>query len=379
MTDEDDDDNPEEPDEGSVYSQIIHNKSQFSVEVFRWKLLRCIAVLHLPFAIVEHNEFRDLLLYSSPHLRNNDALPKSGTTIKLWMVELFLLQQAFIIALMQDSRAMIHISFDLWTSPNHYCMLGVVAHFIDKWWINRTVLLSLRPLKGTHSGLNIGNILIEVLKAYSLSKLLGFCVTDNAGDNDTSMVTVEAWLLAMGIKWVAEHHRLRCLGHIINLISVAFTENEPVKIARPRRVRGVAGLLKVKKPKKERPVDCITKMHEIMKFITAPGQRQDDFLSGSAELNVDLLRPVKDNDTRWFSIYLMLVRAVVLKDSIDLYVSRNMVSKRPGEKNLSEWVMTLDDWLYCSEVIAFMKPLYLLLKGLESKNAAGSFNLSVPY
>ncbi|CZR65576.1 uncharacterized protein PAC_15476 [Phialocephala subalpina] len=91
LVDGDDDSDPEEPKEGSVYSQIIHSKSQFSVKVFRWKLLRCIAILHLPFAIVKHNvslvipthnEFRDLLLYSSPYLRNNDALPKSGTTIK---------------------------------------------------------------------------------------------------------------------------------------------------------------------------------------------------------------------------------------------------------------------------------------------------------
>ncbi len=67
----------------------------------------------------------------------------------------------------------------------------------------------------------------------------------------------------------------------------------------------------------------------------------------------------------------MLVRAVLLKDSIDLFVSRHIVSKRPDEKNLAEWVMTSDDWLYCTDVIAFMKPMYFLLKGLEGKNENG--------
>jgi len=57
-------------------------------EVFRQKLLRMIAVLHLPFSIVESNEFRDLMLYSSPALRNNDTLPKSGASIKTWLIEL---------------------------------------------------------------------------------------------------------------------------------------------------------------------------------------------------------------------------------------------------------------------------------------------------
>jgi hypothetical protein len=190
--------------------------------VFRWKLLRCIAVLHLPFSIVEHDKFRDLLLYCSPHLRRNDALPKSGTSIINWMVELFILHQAFMVALLEGSRAM-PISFDLWTSPNHYCMLGVVCHFIDKWWVNRTVLLALKPLKAAHCGVNIGNILIAVLKAIALQKCLGFCVTDNTGDKDTSMVSVQVYLATLGITWIAEGHRLRCLGHIISLIANAFT------------------------------------------------------------------------------------------------------------------------------------------------------------
>ena len=360
-----------EPEESSVYSQILHSKAQFSAEVFRWKLLRCIAVLHLPFSIVEHDEFRDLLLYCSPHLRRDNTLPKSGKSIKVWMIELFLLQQAFLVALLQASRAMVHISFDLWTSPNHYCMLGVVCHFIDKNWVNRTVLLALKPLKGKHCGVNIGNILIEVLKAYSLFEFLGFCVTDNAGDNDTSMLSVQAYLATLSITWVAEHHRLRCLGHIINLIATAFTANESLKIRAGARQRRVSGAPRVKKPKVERPVDCITKLHEIIKYIMAPGQRQDEFLSGSAELHIELLRPVRDQDTRWFSIYLMLARVIKLKDSIDLFVSRHLVPKYPGEKTLAEWVMSPDDWLYCNDVIAFMKPMYLLLKSLEGKNENG--------
>jgi hypothetical protein len=59
-----------------------------------------IVVLYLPFSIVESDEFRDLMLYLSLALRNNNTLPKSGTTIKTWMLELFLLSQAMLIALL---------------------------------------------------------------------------------------------------------------------------------------------------------------------------------------------------------------------------------------------------------------------------------------
>lgn len=325
----------DEPDD-SVASQLIHQPASFSAETFRWKLLRCIAVLHLPFSIVEHPEFRDLFLYAAPRLRGNDYLPKSGSTVKAWMLELFLLQQAFLIIFMTQTASQIHLSFDLWTSSNHYCMLGVVAHFIDKLWINRTVLLALIPVKGSHAGVNIGAVLVDVIKAYSLTRLLGFCVTDNAGDNDTSLVALEFWLLTQGVIWHARAHRLRCIGHIINLVANAFTANRPLKVSVASRRRRVPGALPVPKAKQERPVDCITKLHEIIKFITAPGQRLDEFMTMHYVTFTEMMKPIQDNDTRWFSIFLSLERAIKLKDTIDLFVARNLEPKYPGAKGLSQ-------------------------------------------
>ena len=87
-------------DEEPAPFQVDSSQSCVSPEVFRQKLLRMIAVLHLPFSVVESDEFRDLMLYSSPALRGNDTLPKSGTTIKTWMLELFLLSQAILITLL---------------------------------------------------------------------------------------------------------------------------------------------------------------------------------------------------------------------------------------------------------------------------------------
>jgi hypothetical protein len=72
------------------------------------------------------------MLYCSPALRGNDTLPKSGGTIKIWLLELFLVSQVILIQLLLDLEAKIYISFDLWSSPNHYLMLGIVCHFIDR-------------------------------------------------------------------------------------------------------------------------------------------------------------------------------------------------------------------------------------------------------
>jgi hypothetical protein len=40
----------------------------FNPKTFREKLIRFIAICHIPFAIVEHPAFRDLFLYASPPL-----------------------------------------------------------------------------------------------------------------------------------------------------------------------------------------------------------------------------------------------------------------------------------------------------------------------
>jgi len=91
----------------------------------------------------------------------------------------------------------------------------------------------------------------------------------------------------------------------------------------------------------------------------------------TTEVSDDFLHPIKDNDTRWFSIYLILVRAITLKNTITVFTAMNLTSAK-NEKNLSECIMSKEDWQYCSDVIAFMKPLYLLVKGLEGKPESGA-------
>jgi len=87
-----------------------------------------------------------------------------------------------------------------------------------------------------------------------------------------------------------------------------------------------------------------------------------------------MLHVVQENDTRWFSTYLMIVRAIILRNSIDLFILRHQTSAK-DEKNLSEFTLTADDWNYCSEVNAFMKPLFLLVKELEGKSSSGIYTL----
>ena len=72
--------------------------------------------------------------------------------------------QVTLIALLLESGAIVHISLDLWSSPNGYSMLGVICHFIDRAFKARTVLFGVKALHGPHSGKNMAAPLIKVMR-----------------------------------------------------------------------------------------------------------------------------------------------------------------------------------------------------------------------
>ena len=335
----------------------------FSPEVFRQKLLRFLCICHIPFAIVEQRAFRDLLLYSSPYLRGNDTLPKSGNSIKAALLEIFLACQLVLIQLLVESNCQVHISFDLWSSPNNFSMLGLCCHFIDRSWQARTVILGMKRLIGPHSGENMSKLIVKALEVYKLGGRLGYCVLDNAGDNDTCLRAVEEHLLLQGVRWDADTHRLRCFGHIVNLVATAFLENKPTKQARQRLPGEPKAVWK-------RPIDAITKLHVIIVFIMATAQRIEQFEGINKTIQDPLLHPIKEQITRWFSTLNMLRRAIQIKDSLDLFVHRNS-EQSFTEKTLFDSQMTVDDWNYAKEVIAFMEPLEELMMSLQGREMSG--------
>jgi len=85
------------------------------------------------------------------------------------------------------ARSRIHISYDLWTSPNHKAMIAIVAHWMSEDYEVKTALLAIREVHGEHTGENIANVVYPVLKEYNIHDRFGYFVGDNATNNDTSV------------------------------------------------------------------------------------------------------------------------------------------------------------------------------------------------
>ena len=87
----------------------------------------------------------------------------------------------------------------------------------------------MKRLFGPHLGQNIAQLLIDVIKIYSLQKRLGFYVIDNTSDNDIALTTIERYLATCGVIQLGKDHCLRCFRHVVSLIANAFTANKPLK------------------------------------------------------------------------------------------------------------------------------------------------------
>lgn len=121
-------------------------------------------------------------------------------------------------------QSKVHLSFDLWTSGNSMALLAIVAHFIDENYNNRTILIGLRRLRGSHSGENIAQRVIAVMEDFELVDIFRYFVLGNAESNNTGVDTIFWKLRPKMIN--KRHQRLRCIGHIINLTAKALLFGE---------------------------------------------------------------------------------------------------------------------------------------------------------
>jgi hypothetical protein len=145
---------------------------------------------------------------------------QSANTIRAHCMRRFQAARQNIKYLFSMSKSKIHISVDLWTSPNNYALLGIVAHWWDEEDVLRSALIALPKVYGTCTGANIGKAIIDTLDLYNITKRVGYFMLDNASSNDTAVDTVVKELCHRGISRTitAKQSRLRCTGHIINLV-----------------------------------------------------------------------------------------------------------------------------------------------------------------
>ena len=145
--------------------------------------IKFLTACHLPLRLVECPEFRDLLNYINNNI--DTWLPSSHNTITHWVLRQFDSMKEQIKSRLHSALTDIHISCDLWTSPNCLPIFGLVSHYISKDGQLESATLALIDIDGEHSGENLARYLQEVVEDWGISSKLGYIQMDNATNNDT--------------------------------------------------------------------------------------------------------------------------------------------------------------------------------------------------
>jgi hypothetical protein len=237
----------------------------------------------------------------------SQLLPESHASVSTWIHDAFQRRWKIIFDLIKNATSLVHLSFDLWTASNGFNYVGIVSHFVDGKGLKRDVLIGLPRVIGPHSGENIATYIKKVIDRYELGSKLGYFVLDNASTNDTCLEALALWFPIDVNK-----RRLRCIGHIINLVvrAVIFGENVS-KFEDELRGASDETCFEIWAQK-----GAIGRLHNLVTYIRRSDQRRQVLRDLQEELaNDDVVFTIElviDGKTRWNSVYLMVKRGELI-------------------------------------------------------------------
>jgi len=276
-------------------------KIQFNSGVFKQLLVNWIVNCHISFRQVEQPSFRLLLSYLASVSASYTSIPKSllksGNTVRAWTMQLYSIQKQALIKLLESCH-LIHFTFDLWSSPNHLSLLGLVGHWINADGKACHRLLGLRRLYGAHTGENQSQIVLTLLQEYFLVKKVGYFILDN----NTALSCLFAKLNEIGVIFNPEESRLRYIGHVINLVVKAFLYGYEVE--KDALLEASSSIWRKRGP--------YGKLRNVITYICWSPQRREEFtlITQEALPEETAFQPIAANLTRWNSDFKALKRAL---------------------------------------------------------------------
>ncbi|KAI8401188.1 hypothetical protein FOFC_18057 [Fusarium oxysporum] len=190
-----------------------------NIPAFEEALARLLAVRNIAHTFIEYPEFHAVIL--SCNYMARDVLLRSRRAVPKLLKKTFAQHKQGLVKKLHNSlSSMVHFTIDMWTSSEQKAAYqAIVVHFVDA--ETRGVaqaLLSLREFKGSHNGKLQAKAFLEVVEEYDLRGKVGYFTMDNHDANDAMLDDIAKEI--DGLDPVAR--RLRCSGHIMNLIVQAF-------------------------------------------------------------------------------------------------------------------------------------------------------------
>ena len=341
-------------------AEVFQLVMPFNEDEYKQKLIDWAIKLRLSYREVTDEATTDLLTYGKPSLAR--LLPTHHSTLSQWVKDSMAARLPFIIELVQSALSNINLSIDGWRAHNRREYVAVCAHFVDGKGHLRTLLLGFPRRCGGHTGDDLAALVKPVILQYSIGEKLGSFVMDNAGDNDKCLEALQRSFSSID----PEADRIRCIGHIINLVvkallfgeGVSAWEKNLIEASEEQRValwslKGVIG-----------------KLHNLVIYINRNDARRELLRArmrvtktSDGKLFVGVL--LNDGGIRWNATYYMIERALKCRPAIDLYQAQ----WKPPDKNDKHKndFLTEADWHELELFYKLLQPFERLTKRLQSR------------
>jgi hypothetical protein len=263
-------------------------------------------------------------------------------------------------------------------------VLGVMAHYIDDDYTHQNILLSLAPTGGSHTGENLAERLIEVIKDFRIGSSIGYYIADNAPNNDTAI-----GLLGDHLQVDVYRQRLRCAAHIINLsckamllgvdadcfedlcdvpASTDLEDFDDIDLAIDNFAQSALNeRTAIMAWRRKGPVG---KLHNLVVHVKGSPARRRLFEDKQRHLNTSLpvYKLVTNGGVRWNSTFDMIERALKLKDALELYQSHY---RYDPVNPTSEDALTPGDWMELARLRELLKPFKTASTDIQGNGARG--------
>ncbi|EAQ90335.1 hypothetical protein CHGG_02270 [Chaetomium globosum CBS 148.51] len=355
--------------------------ARFDKMKFRRLIVNWLVETNLPFTAATSPALQAAFHYANPQVAAQQAMPDPRAVRKQILSDFYKYKSRVTEALAR-SPGQVHIAFDGWTSLNRHGFLAINAQFLDENFEPRKVLLDLPHVEGNHTGVNMAAHVEEVLQQFGItttSTQLGYFTVDNASNNDTALAELVA-LKGLEAR-DAPKIRIRCFGHILNLVARALLYPKEAQLPEDIDEDDFDSW---------RRSGPIGRLHNLVFWIHR-SQLATDFLRNLQKEagRTKTLDVVVDNATRWLSQFDMMKRALELQPFIEELVgeassqfatgrSQSQRQRRPlaglhvfGKKPaclVGDNILTKDDWSAIQWFCAILEHFEKRLKMLERDN-----------
>ena len=152
-----------------------------------------------------------------------------------------------------------------------------MGHFLNSNHVYQARLLGFKKHEGAHSGTRMASTIENVLKHWEICDRIGVTVSDNVTSNDTCLDA----LFTLLDPSMCREDRLRCAGHIINLVVKAFLHGKDLDAMDIDDIDDLDDDDEVSE--QWRRHGSIGKLHNIVRFVRSSPQRRDSFKAVAPE------------------------------------------------------------------------------------------------